>query len=149
MASSQLITSPELAKRVRIPLQRDESNGGNGAARKTPAETIHVCVISPLGAGLYRSEMECSGGAEFQLFLLAKALSAEADYRVSVLTTVNDGAGTEQAGLVTLIKRQSGGRLDKTCWPTPKTIRGYVAAFLEMFALLRSINADVYIHAGA
>ncbi|HET6674748.1 MAG TPA: glycosyltransferase family 4 protein [Nitrospiraceae bacterium] len=99
---------------------------------------------------MYRSKAGCSGGAEFQLFLLANALSADPGYRVSVLTTVNDGVGTEQTGPVTLIKRRPGGRLGGTCWrPTLKVVRGYVEAFFEMFALFRSINADVYIHAGA
>lgn len=150
MRSSHLIAASEPAKRASIPLGAYGPSGENGAAGSTLAGTLHVCVLSPLGAGLYKSDVGYSGGAEFQLFLLARALSSEADYRVSVLTTVNDGAGTEQVGLVTLIKRRAGGRLDNNgCWPAPKVIRGYVSAFLEMFALLRSIDADVYIHAGA
>ena len=150
MASSQLVAASELTRQERTLLERDGSNGRNGAAGGALASRIHVCIISPLGAGLYRSKAGCSGGAEFQLFLLANALSADPGYRVSVLTTVNDGVGTEQTGPVTLIKRRPGGRLGGTCWrPTLKVVRGYVGAFFEMFALFRSINADVYIHAGA
>lgn len=150
MASSQLAAASELTKQERTLRGRDWSDGRNGAAGGASAKCIHVCIISPLGAGLYRSETSCSGGAEFQLFLLAKALSADAGYRVSVLTTVNDGVGTEQTGLVTLIKRRPGGRLGGTYrWPTLKAVRGYAEALFEMFALFQSINADVYIHAGA
>lgn len=111
---------------------------------------VHVCVISPLGASLYGSEVECAGGAEFQLFLLAHALAGEEGYKVSVLVTVNDVEGSEQVGRLTLVKRRSGGRLIQKRWySAPNGIVNYLAAFVEMLALFRSINADVYIHAGA
>jgi glycosyltransferase involved in cell wall biosynthesis len=116
------------------------------------AKNIHVCFISPLGSGLYKRGLECSGGAELQLFLLANALSADAQYRVTVLTTTNDETGSEQVGRIVLIKRRAGRRLDRPAagrWKAAKRVTGYLAAFAEMFALLRSINADVYVHAGA
>lgn len=150
MAVPQLVIAPDSG---RLPLSsrvHELGNRGDDTSRLTEGGAIHVCVISPLGSELYGSELQCSGGAEFQLFLLANTLAADAQYRVSVLTTVKDGEGTEQVGRVVLIKRQARGRLNATSWGLAlKTLWGYVAAFLEMFSLFRSINADVFVHASA
>ena len=115
---------------------------------------IRVCFISPLGYGLYRPESgHAFGGAEVQFFLLACALSSDQEFEVSVLTTVETQPGTERYGSLEVIKRQGLGRLaghrEGTCWNEVKALRGYLSAFLDMRALLRTIGADVYLHAGA
>ncbi|MDA2909447.1 glycosyltransferase family 4 protein [Nitrospiraceae bacterium AH_259_D15_M11_P09] len=115
---------------------------------------IRVCFISPLGYGLYRPESgHAFGGAEVQFFLLACALSSDQEFEVSVLTTVETQPGTERYGSLEVIKRQGLGRLaghrEGTCWNEVKALRGYLSAFLDMQALLRTIGADVYLHAGA
>lgn len=115
---------------------------------------IRVCFISPLGYGLYRPESgHAFGGAEVQFFLLACALSSDQEFEVSVLTTVETQPGTERYGSLEVIKRQGLGRLaghrEGTCWNEVKALRGYLSAFLDMRALLRTIDADVYLHAGA
>lgn len=115
---------------------------------------VKVCFISPLGYGLYRPESGCPfGGAELQFFLLARALANEPGYQVSVLTTVNGDAGVEQHGRITLIKRLGQGRLLAGSVGGRshflKAWMGYIDAFEEMRCLLRSIDADVYLHSGA
>jgi glycosyltransferase involved in cell wall biosynthesis len=115
---------------------------------------MKVCFISPLGYGLYRPESEYSfGGAEVQFFLLSHAVSADQAFQVSVLTTVQTQPGTEQHGLLTVFKRQAKGRLTvrqtDSWWDSVRALWGYGAAFREMYGLLRSLDADVYLHAGA
>ncbi len=113
-----------------------------------------VCFISPLGYGLYSQASRYPfGGAEVQFYLLSRELACDPAYAVSVLTTVADAPGTEQHGRLTLIKRTAGGRLS-TGWAAvwlsaPARWKGYAAAFMEMYRLLKSIDADLYIHAGA
>jgi len=113
-----------------------------------------VCLISPLGYGLYNQASRYPfGGAEVQFFLLAKELANDPAYAVSVLTTVNEPGGTEAHGRVTVVKRQARGRLAEDRRAARllslDTWRGYWASFREMRELLRTIDADVYVHGGA
>ncbi|MER3422143.1 MAG: hypothetical protein C4293_01805 [Nitrospiraceae bacterium] len=117
-------------------------------------QRIRVCFISPLGYGLYQPGSGCPfGGAEVQFFLLAHALSEDPGFQVSVLTTVEGQPGLEQHGLITLIKRRRQNRLrayQRYSWlQKPRALKDYAAAFLEMRSLLSTIDADVYLHAGA
>ncbi len=138
--------------RKRASLGTQISLGPTGCSGK--GKPIRVCFISPLGYGLYRPESgHAFGGAEVQFFLLACALSSDQEFEVSVLTTVETQPGTERYGSLEVIKRQGLGRLaghrEGTCWNEVKALRGYLSAFLDMRALLRTIGADVYLHAGA
>jgi len=148
------VSSVALAQpaRKRASLGTQISLGPTGCSGK--GKPIRVCFISPLGYGLYRPESgHAFGGAEVQFFLLACALSSDQEFEVSVLTTVETQPGTERYGSLEVIKRQGLGRLaghrEGTCWNEVKALRGYLSAFLDMRALLRTIGADVYLHAGA
>lgn len=105
---------------------------------------MKVCFISPLGYGLYnRTSGYPFGGAEVQFFLLANALASDPDFQVTVLTTVRDSPGVDRHGPLTVVKRQGKDRL------AHRSLRGYVAAFLDMRRVMREIDADVYLHATA
>jgi glycosyltransferase involved in cell wall biosynthesis len=150
-ASSSFMRRPSTAQ-AEARSQRNVVLGDMGMVAAAQKKSVHVCFISPFGSALYDDQLGCSGGAELQLFLLANSLSSEANYRVTVLTTTSVGTGTEQVGRIVLIKRRAGGRLNRAApgrWQAAKRVKGYLAAFAEMFALLRAINADVYVHAGA
>jgi glycosyltransferase involved in cell wall biosynthesis len=128
----------------------------NGATSGLDAfrRPLKVCVISPLGYGLYCPESGVPfGGAELQSYLLATNLARDPAFSVTVLTTVSTDPGEEQYGPVRLIKRRAGGRTGPLFGAGTRgmleAIRGYVAAFADMRALLRSVDADVYVHAGA
>lgn len=126
------------------------STSGPGAFRRP----LKVCVISPLGYGLYCPESGVPfGGAELQSYLLATNLARDPAFSVTVLTTVSTDPGEEQYGPVRLIKRRAGGRTGPLFGASAcgmlEAIRGYVAAFADMRALLRSVDADVYVHTGA
>jgi len=114
---------------------------------------VRTCFISPLGYGLYnRASRYPFGGAEVQFYLLSGELARDPAYEVTVLTTVKDAPGTEQHGRLTLIKRTAGGRLSGGAagrLSAPARWKGYAGAFLEMRRLLKSIDADLYLHAGA
>ena len=115
---------------------------------------LSVCLISPLGYGLYNEASRYPfGGAEVQFFLLARELANDPAYAVSVLTTVNEPGGTEACGRVTVIKRQARGRLAENLRAARllrlNTWLGYWASFREMRDLFRTIDADVYVHGGA
>lgn len=147
--SSEALAQPA---RKRASLGTQLSLRPTGCSGK--GKPIRVCFISPLGYGLYRPESgHAFGGAEVQFFLLACALSSDQEFEVSVLTTVETQPGTERYGSLEVIKRQGLGRLaghrEGTCWNEVKALRGYLSAFLDMRALLRTIGADVYLHAGA
>jgi len=104
-------------------------------------------VISPSGYGLYHPESrQPFGGAEVQLFLLTRELSADPEFQVSALTTVNGTEGIEQFGSLRLITRVGQKRLGADGTPT---VRGAVSAFVDMYRTLRAVGADVYLHAGA
>ena len=115
---------------------------------------LKVCLISPLGYGLYNPESGRSfGGAEVQFYLLANELAGDPAYSVSVLTTVSENPGVEACGQLKIFKRQGQRRMD------PKLKRGflnriqhlwsYFEAFKEMRRQFIEIDADVYFHAGA
>ncbi len=130
-----------------IPFQRSRGLGVTG-------RPIKVCFISPLGHGLYRPDSgSVFGGAEVQFFLLSRELATDPAFQVSVLTTVAEDPGSEQCGRLTLVKRQGRGRLSVTPSPRgPGTFRvwgGYAAACWDMWKVLRAIDADCYLHAGA
>ena len=115
--------------------------------RPMEAGPVKVCFISPLGYGLYRPESGVPfGGAEVQFFLLARALSADPAFQVSVLTTVPADAGTERHGALTLVKRMGRSRLSSDGMGT---LPGCWSAFTDMRRTLQAIDADVYLHAGA
>lgn len=122
--------------------------GGQGETSRP----IKVCFISPLGYGLYRPESGLSfGGAEVQFYLLACALSKEQGFSVSVLTTVDELPSVEQQGPLTLFTRRGQKRLGagQSAGHPFKTLWGYGSAFLDMLKQLRTIDADLYLHAGA
>lgn len=105
---------------------------------------VRTCFISPLGYGLYdRASRQPFGGAEVQFHLLSGELARDPGFEVSVLTTVADAPGSEPLGRLRLVKRKAGGRVAQARW------KGYAAALLEMGRLLKSIDADVYLHAAA
>ena len=115
---------------------------------------LKVCLISPLGYGLYNPASRMPfGGAEVQFYLLANALAGDPAYSVSVLTTVSENPGVETCGELKVFKRQGQRRTD------PKLKRGflnriqqvwsYLEAFQEMHRQFIEIDADVYFHAGA
>jgi glycosyltransferase involved in cell wall biosynthesis len=115
---------------------------------------LKVCLISPLGYGLYNPDSRLSfGGAEVQFYLLANELAGDPAYSVSVLTTVSENPGVEACGQLKIFKRQGQRRMDQ------KLKRGflnriqhlwsYFEAFKEMRRQFIEINADVYFHAGA
>lgn len=108
---------------------------------------IRVCIISPLGYGLYHpGSGQPFGGAEVQCFLLATTLSADPAFDVSVLTTVNHEGGVQQLDHVKLIARVGKRRVGPD---GAGTFLGYASAFAEMYRTLGSVDADVYLHAGA
>ena len=118
------------------------------------ARPIKVCFISPLGYGLYQPRAGVPyGGAELQFYLLSRELSADPSFEVSVLTTVGSNPGCERIGELTVVTRKAGGRLSGGPCDRGGTVlrrlRGYGAAFWEMYRLFRTIDADVYLHAGA
>ncbi|MDH4185585.1 MAG: glycosyltransferase family 4 protein [Nitrospira sp.] len=115
---------------------------------------LKVCLISPLGYGLYNPASRLPfGGAEVQFYLLANALAADPAYSVSVLTTVSENPGVEACGELKIFKRLGQRRTE------PKLSRGflhrvqqvwsYLKAFQEMRQQFIEIDADVYLHAGA
>ncbi len=114
---------------------------------------LRVCVISPLGYGLYRPELGLPfGGAEVQLYELATSLAKDPSYAVTVLATVQSDPGEEQYGALRLIKRQAGKRAGAPAGNGPsglfRMLRGYASAYAEMAGLFRTIDADLYVHAG-
>lgn len=115
---------------------------------------MKVCFISPLGYGLYAQDGGYPfGGAEVQFYLLSGELAEDSNFRVTVLTTVNGSPTTERRGAITLIARRGRGRLavpsNLTWLAWCRAVFSYGVAFLEMWNLLRHIDADVYLHAGA
>jgi glycosyltransferase involved in cell wall biosynthesis len=121
---------------------------------KLTPRPVKVCFISPLGYSLYASlSGQGFGGAEVQFFLLSQALSADPAYSVSVLTSVEGAGGAELHGRLTVIKRTRRGRYmarpARGWFEALRAWGGYWAAFFEMRRVLREINADVYLHAGA
>lgn len=110
---------------------------------------IRVCFVSPLGYGLYQPDSGLPfGGAEVQTFLMARELSADQAFRVSVLTTVDDEPGVERRDALTLFRRRGLGRVSG--WQDWLTgLGGYWSAFCDMREQFRTIDADVYVHAGA
>lgn len=105
---------------------------------------VRTCFISPLGYGLYDpASRQPFGGAEVQLHLLSGELARDPAFEVSVLTTVTNAPGSERLGRLTLVKRKAGGRVAQARW------KGYAEALLEMAGLLKTIDADVYLHAAA
>ncbi|MGH7166157.1 MAG: glycosyltransferase, partial [Nitrospiraceae bacterium] len=126
-----------------------EPRGVSGTERP-----IKVCFISALGYGLYRPESGYPfGGAEVQFFLLSRELSADEAFQVSVLTTVGEAPGEERLGALTVVKRLGLGRLGpragRTRWEPLGAAPRYASAFWAMYRILRAIDADVYLHAGA
>ncbi len=126
-----------------------EPRGVSGTERP-----IKVCFISPLGYGLYRPGSGYPfGGAEAQFFLLSRELSVDESFQASVLTTVKEGPGEERQGALTVVKRQGldrlGPRAGRTWWDPLGAAPRYAAAFWAMYGILRAIDADVYLHAGA
>lgn len=114
---------------------------------------LKVCIISPLGYGLYRSDLGLPfGGAELQLQLLATSLSQDPSCAVTVLTTVDGEPGEEQYGPIRLIKRQGGHRTASLkgagFFGLVKLLRRYASAYAEMKSLFLTIDADLYVHAG-
>ncbi len=110
---------------------------------------LRICFISPLGYGLYRPERGVPfGGAEVQLFLLAKEMAKEERRQVQVLTTVQDNPGSEAHGRVTVVRRQGLHRLESTLGML-RRYQGYAEAFRDMHRQLRAMEADVYLHSGS
>jgi len=132
-----------------------------GVALPTPLEEqeglgrpLRICLISPLGYGLYRPESGYPfGGAEVQFFLLARELSADPAFDVFVLTTVGERPGVERFGSVTVVKRRGKGRLSLPGGEKRAShitmLQRYVSAFRDMRRVMKAIDADVYAHAGA
>src|SRR5262245_20433034 len=115
---------------------------------------LKVCLISPLGYGLYNSKSGMPfGGAEVQFFLLANVLASDPACDVSVLTTVDQQPGMENCGRLRVFKRLGQGRLEWS--PTHgvldlfRLLGGYASAFKDMWREFRRIDADLYLHAGA
>ena len=142
------------------PAWMDSPGTGCGRGGETPrswgglGRPLKVCVISPLGYGLYRPDLgRPFGGAELQLYWLATSLAQNPACAVTVLTTVEQEPGEEQYGPLRLIKRQAGKRLGGVPetglvrWLT--ALRGYGSAYAEMRRLFCAIDADLYIHAGS
>lgn len=127
--------------------RREDSTRGGRFCDQAKDRPIRICIISPLGYGLYHPESgQPFGGAEVQLFLLARELSTDPTFQVVVLATVNGAEGVEQVGKVRLMRRVGRKRLG----PDGRgTMRGFVAAFIDMYRTLRAVGADVYLHAGA
>lgn len=120
--------------------------------KKTPA--LKVCLISPLGYGLYNPDSGLSfGGAEVQFYLLANALADDPAYSVSVLTTVSENPGVEVCGELRIFKRQgqrrSDQKLKRGLFNRIQHVWNYFEAFKEMRRQFIEIDADVYCHAGA
>ena len=113
-----------------------------------------VCLISPLGYGLYNPASRLPfGGAEVQFYLLANALAGDPAYSVSVLTTVSENPGVETCGELKVFKRQGQRRTDvklkKGFLNRVQKVWSYLEAFKEMRRQFIEIDADVYFHAGA
>ncbi|TAJ23037.1 MAG: hypothetical protein EPO64_12120, partial [Nitrospirae bacterium] len=132
--------SPEIASGC--PSGRD-SLGTGLEGLSVGGAPLKVCFISPLGFGLYRPDSRLPfGGAEVQFFLLAKALSADERFLISVLTTVAEAPAIEPQGCLTLVARQGKSRVSGHPGQ-------WLDAFMDMWRQLRVIDADVYLHAGA
>ncbi len=148
---SQTVTGRPLRPSPASDARATELKRADG--QEEASRPIKVCFISPLGYGLYRPDSGLPfGGAEVQFYLLALALSKERDFNVSVLTTVEGPPSMEREGPVTLFtrrgrKRLRGGR--GGAGHPFKTLWGYGSAFLDMLQQLRTIDADLYLHAGA
>ncbi|MDE3034340.1 MAG: glycosyltransferase family 4 protein [Nitrospirota bacterium] len=126
-----------------------QRQGLETGVRESADAALRICFISPLGYGLYRPESGLPfGGAEVQLFLLAKEMAKGERRQVQVLTTVEQKPGTEMQGRVTVVRRRGLHRLEG---PSGLFRRGwnYVQAFRDMYRQLRAIGADVYLHSGS
>jgi glycosyltransferase involved in cell wall biosynthesis len=111
--------------------------------------TKKVCFISPLGFGLYNPGTGYPfGGAEVQAYWSARELARDPAYKVSVLVTVDEPPGVGQHSSITVIRRQAKARLASNRL-TVGAASGWVRSFIEMLRQLRSIDADVFLHAGA
>ncbi len=144
------------SRAMSLEASRGAETGSDGA--QSPAATlqrrIKLCFISPLGYGLYHPEAAVPfGGAELQCFLLSQELARDPGLDVIVLTNVESGPGSEAHGALTLVKRRARHRLARYPVLRPLTlvagICGYLASFWDMYWVLRSIDADAYLHAGA
>lgn len=128
---------------------RQEGKGPHEGAEATP---IRVCFVSPLGGGLYRADRGYAGGAELQFFHLSQSLSHDRQFHVSVLVTETGAPTVDASGAVKVFSRQGKSRLAQVApsigaWTG--MLRQSVEAFREMGALFRTIDADVFLHAGA
>ena len=130
--------------------------GSQGSDRKSDCPcavpVVKACFISPMGYGLYRPEVHRPfGGAEVQVYLMARDLAMDSLFKISVLTTVDDTSAIEQFGRLTLIRRQGQQRLAVR----PKRLHRfaawlrYVEALLDMWRQFQRVDADVFLHAGA
>ncbi len=147
---------PTESRVVEIEASRARETGSDDArlSATTPQRRVKLCFISPLGYGLYRPEAAVPfGGAELQCFLLSQELARDPSLDVVVLTTVESEPGAEAFGALTLVKRRARHRLASHRVLRPLTlvrgVWGYLSSFWGMYRLLRSIDADVYLHAGA
>lgn len=145
--SSQEATEPR-------PSTWPMKDGDAGSRTAVSARRLKLCFISPLGYGLYHPEAAVPfGGAELQSFLLSRELAKDPALDVVVLTTVDAEPGSEARGAVTLVRRRARHRLARHRVLRLRTLAagawGYLASFRDMYRLLRSIDADVYLHTGA
>jgi glycosyltransferase involved in cell wall biosynthesis len=97
----KVFSAPQAARAI----QDCYARGGAGhAAGRNALQPLRVCVISPNAYGLLRPSSGLSfGGAEVQICSLARELSCDPRFAVSVLT--GDGArrGREQQGQLTIM----------------------------------------------
>lgn len=115
---------------------------------------LKVCFISPLGYGLYNPQSGLQfGGAEVQFYLLAKALAEDSAYAVSVLTTVDHQPGIESRDGMSVHKRLGQRRMERKPRQSVlhrfRQLTDYLLAFREMRQQFITIDADIYLHAGA
>ena len=116
------------AQQAATAIQDCYDRGGAGpVAGRTALQPVRVCFIAPNAYGLLRPSAQLPfGGAEVQIYSLARELACDARFAVSILTGDGERVDREQAGSVTVLLHPFFGRLQDRGGPLQVEQRGRV-----------------------
>ncbi len=116
--------------------------------------TVRVCFIAPSVYGFFRPDSGASGSdTALPVFLLCRELSADRQFRVSILTFVDDDAGVERYGSIRLLKcrllRRTGTGGHGGGHASGGSLRRLATNALGLGRILHALDADLYVYAGS
>lgn len=108
---------------------------------------MKICFIDWFAYGLFNPKSKIIfGGAQIQLYLLAKELSKDKQFDISFLTDNQNKAQINNFGRVKLFQWL---RLTKTPGIKGRLLKGSGHFFIRLFRQLKKVNADVYVQRAA